>query len=70
MLILIEERQTYGFEMMEELKKHLREEGYKPPQSEIYRGLDELVKAYKAELREELTRCLGILNVAVTDNFK
>lgn len=44
-LHILDKRQSYGLEMMSELKGYLKEEGYTPPTSEIYRGLEELLKA-------------------------
>ncbi|ARR10698.1 helix-turn-helix transcriptional regulator [Paenibacillus bovis] len=44
-LHILDQRQSYGLEMISEVKRYLKEEGYTPPQSEIYRGLNELVTA-------------------------
>jgi DNA-binding PadR family transcriptional regulator len=41
---MIDERKYYGLEMMEEIKIRLKSEGYLPPQSELYRALNDLLK--------------------------
>lgn len=106
-LTIISTRQSYGLEMMEQLKQKLKLEGYTPPSSELYRGLDELVKegiiygvrrtkggpdsktdfqeivlyrftedgeekaeAYKMKLKSDLSRSLGILQLAIKDNYQ
>ncbi len=107
-LHILEQRQTYGLEMMEQLKAYLKEEGYSPPSSELYRGLHELVSegiiasiptlkrdhnggdedfqevvlyryttegkekasVFRQEMKMEIDRCLGMLRLAVKENFK
>ncbi|AQT86599.1 hypothetical protein ERICIV_02116 [Paenibacillus larvae subsp. larvae] len=43
LLTMIEQNRGYGYQMLEELKEAFAPYGYKPPQSEIYRALHELV---------------------------
>lgn len=44
LLTLVEKHKGYGYQMLEDIKKEFKDFDYIPPQSEIYRGLHELVQ--------------------------